>query len=96
MKQVLVETVSTFRERYVLEVPDDVDNIHGLDTVTCEEAETFSSIHLGEHIVSYREIDDEEMMTLYLENNRDYGGWNINTVKEVLVTPWPLNAAGEK
>ena len=89
MRLVLVETISTFRERYVLEVLDGVEIRHCLDSVTCEEAETFSSEHLGEHIISHREIDEDEMMAIYKADYLQYASWSADKVKEVLVTPWP-------
>ena len=59
---VLVETVSTFRERYMVEVPVGIDRYGkdkadwALDTVTLEEAKEFSQEHLGETIVSHRVV----------------------------------------
>lgn len=70
MAKVLVETVSMFRMRYVVETPDDHPE-YALDTVTCNEAEEFSQRHLDEIIMSHRVVDDAEVLRLFDEDN-DY------------------------
>jgi hypothetical protein len=56
---VLVETVSQFRERYMVQVPQGKTD-WALDTVTMEEAKEFSQKHLGETIVSHRVVSEDE------------------------------------
>ena len=74
---VLVETISQFRIRYVVEVPVGVDDygkdkkLWALDTVTCEEAKEFSQESLGELIVSHRVIDEKEALEIW-DNDNDY------------------------
>ena len=74
---VLVETVSMFRERYMVEVPVGVDRYNrdkadwALDTVTLEEAKEFSQEHLGETITSHRVVTKEEALALCDKDN-DY------------------------
>jgi len=53
----VVETISTFRHKYVIEC-DEVE--HAYDTVTMNEAESFSQMHLGEQIITGREITLDE------------------------------------
>jgi len=79
---VLVETVSMFRERYMVEVPVGVD-MYGkdkaewaLDTVTMEEAKEFSQEHLGETIVSHRVVTKEEALALCDKENNYAKKWN--------------------
>jgi len=71
-KYVIVDTVSQFRMRYVVEVPDDVGEDltfkngtrsfpttaedWAKDTVTCEEAKEFSQYWMGETIIDAREV----------------------------------------
>ena len=50
---VMVEAVSQFRMRYMVEV-DAAHPEWALDTVTCNEAKEFSQEHIGETIVSHR------------------------------------------
>ena len=79
---VLVETISTFRERYMVEVPVGVDKYGkdkadwALDTVTLEEAKEFSQEHLGETIVSHRVVTKEEALALCDKDNDYARVWN--------------------
>ena len=79
---VLVETVSMFRERYMVEVPVGIDRYGkdkadwALDTVTLEEAKEFSQEHLGETIVSHRVVTKEEAMALCDKDNAYCKAWN--------------------
>ena len=79
---VLVETVSMFRERYMVEVPVGVDRYGkdkadwALDTVTMEEAKEFSQEHLGETIMSHRVVTKEEALALCDKDNDYARVWN--------------------
>ena len=68
---VLVECVSTFRMRYMVEVPKGKAE-WALDTVTMNEAKEFSQVHIGEHIVSHRVVSKEEALSISDVDN-DYG-----------------------
>jgi hypothetical protein len=68
---VLVETVSMFRERYMVEAPA-TNPEYALDDVTCEDAKEFSQLHLGETIVSHRVVTEAEALALCDVDN-DYG-----------------------
>jgi hypothetical protein len=78
---VLVEAISTFRERYMVEVPIGVDRYGkdkadwALDTVTLCEAKEFSQEHLGETIVSHRVVTKEEAMALCDKDNAYCKAW---------------------
>ena len=79
---VLVETISTFRERYMVEVPVGIDQYGkdkadwALDTVTLEEAKEFSQQHLGETIVSHRVVTKEEALAMCDKDNDYARVWN--------------------
>jgi hypothetical protein len=79
---VLVETVSTFRERYMVEVPVGIDQYGkdkaewALDTVTLEEAKEFSQEHLGETIVSHRVVTKEDALAMCDKDNDYAKKWN--------------------
>jgi hypothetical protein len=79
---VLVETVSMFRERYMVEVPTGTDSYGNdkadwaLDTVTLEEAKEFSQEHLGETIVSHRVVTKEDALALCDKDNVYAKPWN--------------------
>jgi hypothetical protein len=91
---VLVEAVSTFRERYLVEVPIGVDDYGNdkakwaLDTVTMEEAKVFSSEHIGEQIISHRTVSLDEALKLCDEDN-DYAiEWDNELKIENFFTIW--------
>ena len=79
---VLVEAISTFRQRYMVEVPVGVDRYGkdkadwALDTVTLEEAKEFSQEHLGETIVSHRVVTKEEALAMCDKENEYAKVWN--------------------
>ena len=91
---VLVETVSMFRERYVVEVPTGVDAFGkdkaewALDTVTMEEATEFSQKHLGETITSHRVLSHDELIKLCDEDNDYAKDWEESQKFKVFVTEW--------
>jgi len=58
---VMVDCVSTFRQRYLVEVPKGKAE-WALDTVTMEKAREFSQQHLGEQIVSHRVVTLDEAL----------------------------------
>lgn len=60
---VMVECISQFRERYLVEVPKGKTE-WALDTVTCQEAKEFSQHHIGETIVSHRVVTKEEALEI--------------------------------
>jgi hypothetical protein len=78
---VLVECVSMFRMRYLVEVPVGIDSYGNdkkdwaLDTVSMEEAKEFSQQHIGETIVSSRVISKEEALTLCDQDNDYAKSW---------------------
>jgi len=92
VKYVMVDTISQFRMRYVVEVPDDVENpsdgkysctpeAYASDTVVCEDAKEFSQKHLGETIVSTRELSLEEAIAQFRKDEPMIGEfWDDETI----------------
>ena len=82
-KYILVETISQFRQRYVIEVPDNHNEGEypctaeewAADTVTSEEMKEFSQLWLGETILSTREITKEEIIPLCDKDNDYLKSW---------------------
>lgn len=64
----LVETVSIFRMRYVIDTDNDD---YAADTVVMEEAKEFSQHHVDECISSIRTITREEYLELF-DTDNDY------------------------
>lgn len=99
-KYVLVETISQYRMRYVIEVPDNHNEGEhpctakqwAEDTVTMDEMKEFSQEWIGETILSSREVDREEILRLCNEDNGYCNGahgvpWSDDKKIEVFVTP---------
>ena len=57
----VVETIGMYRHKYVIECKE---LEHAFDTITCEEAVEFSQMHLGEQIVTGKEITYQEFQTM--------------------------------
>jgi hypothetical protein len=72
---VMVECVSMFRERYMVQAPADHPE-YALDDVTCETAKEFSQKHIGETIVSHRVMSHEDALKLCDEDNDYTKEWN--------------------
>ena len=60
---VMVECISTFRERYMIEAPKDHPE-YALDDVTMERPKEFSQKWLGETIVSHRVVSSMEALDI--------------------------------
>ncbi len=74
---VMVETVSMFRSRYMVEVPKGKAE-YALDTVTMNEAKEFSQEHLGETIVSHRVVSKEEALNICDQDNSYIKSWETH------------------
>ena len=68
MPKFLVEALSQYRMVYVI---DTEKKDWAEDTVHMQEADEFGQMHLGEMVVSSREIDDDEAIRVHDELN-DY------------------------
>lgn len=88
MTKYLVETISMFRLRYVVEAEcaDHAKDKVVMNTGDYDFAE-FSQFHLGETISSTREIDDTEYLHLFDEDNEYLKEWpterKFNAVNKV-------------
>jgi hypothetical protein len=91
---VLVETISTFRKRYMVEVPLGTDQYGkdksewALDTVTMQEAKEFSQEHIGELIVSHRVVSKEEALALCNTDNDYTKSWPEQQKINTFFTNW--------
>ena len=82
---VLVECVSMFRERYVVEVPKDHTE-WALDTVVMQEAKEFSQEHIGENIISHRVMNKKEVLALCDIDNDYAKRWSDEYKFQTFVT----------
>lgn len=93
-KFVLVDTISQYRMRYVIEVPD--DHMDGdfpcpattwaEDTVTMEEMKEFSQKWIGETILSSREVSREEILKICDIDNEYCSSWTDSQKVHTFVT----------
>ena len=82
---VMVECVSMFRMRYVVEVPKGKTE-WALDTVTMNEAKEFSQEHLTETIVSHRVITKDEVIQISDIDNHYCKSWSDDQKINTFVT----------
>ena len=102
-KYVMVDAISQFRMRYVVEVPDDVENPsegkypctpeeYASDSVTCEDTREFSQEHIGETIVSTREVSLEEAIAQWRKDNGAvFDSWSDDLVVKNSITEIGFN-----
>lgn len=76
---VLVDTVSTFRMRYCVEVPVG-KNFVALNKVSANEAKEFSQLHIGEQVVSNRVLTKEEALQICRQDNDYVSSWDDEAV----------------
>jgi hypothetical protein len=84
-KLYLVEAVSIFRMRYVVEAKEAE---HACDEVVCgvggEHIKEFSQHHVDECIVSTRELSQEEYLKLFDEDNDYLASWDDEQKKSFI------------
>lgn len=78
---VLVETVSMFAHRYLVETPVDQTE-WALDTVACQDAKEFSQKFLDETVVSHRVVTKQEALDLFRNDpeNAVFKNWSDETI----------------
>ena len=76
MPKYLVETVSVFRMRYVIEANNASDAKDEVSMNTNGELAEFSQLHVDEMITSAREIDRAEYLRLFDEDNTYLIDWD--------------------
>jgi hypothetical protein len=93
-KFILVDTISQYRMRYIIEVPDDHNEKEypcsaeqwAMDTVTAEDMKEFSQHWIGESIFSTREIAKEEIIPLCDKENSYCQSWDDEQKMKAFVT----------
>jgi hypothetical protein len=92
-KIVLVETVSTFRHMYAVEVKDENPIEYALDDVTWVatggsiELEDFAQHHVAEDVFSYREITEDEYLKIFDKENDYLKEWTAEQKKKFIHRP---------
>ena len=88
-KIVLVETVSTFRHVYAIELNDNEPNEYALDDVVCEvypdgKLEDFAQEHISEDVFSHRVVSEEEYIQLFDQMNDYLKEWTPEQKKRFI------------
>jgi hypothetical protein len=76
MPKYLVETVSVFRMRYVVEAKNASDAKDEVTMSVGDDFKEFSQLHLDEMISSTREIDQAEYLRMFDEDNFYLKDWD--------------------
>lgn len=76
MPKYLVETVSLFRIRYVVEAKNASDAKDEVTMNVGDNFHEFSQLHLDEMITSTREIDNAEYLRMFDEDNVYLKDWD--------------------
>ena len=82
---VMVECVSQFRQRYVIEVDAEYPE-YALDDVAMGRYKEFSQVHLGEVIVSHRVVGVDEVLAICDEDNAYVKSWSDEKKLQMFVT----------
>ena len=82
---VMVECVSQFRQRYVIEVDAEYPE-YALDNVAMGRCKEFSQVHLGEVVVSHRVVDVDEVLAICDEDNTYCKSWSDEKKLQMFVT----------
>ena len=82
---VMVECVSQFRQRYVIEVDAEYPE-YALDDVAMGRYKEFSQVHLGEVVVSHRVVGVDEVLAICDEDNAYCKSWSDEKKLQVFVT----------
>ena len=89
-KIVLVETVSTFRHMYAVELKEDEPIEYALDSVVVlatngtTKLEEFAQKHIAEDVFSYREINEEEYLKIFDQENEYLYEWTPEQKKQFI------------
>ena len=89
MKKYLVETLSQFR---ILTIVEAREESHALDEVTeksenwSEDWKEFSQKHLGDVIISSREVNEEEIIRLFDKEHSHLSSWDRDKKLDVINT----------
>lgn len=81
-KIVMVDVLTSFRNRYAVEVGDDHPDEWALDTVVCEmhdpeKLKEFSQFHIGDQVISHRVVSEDQYISLFDQDNDYLKSWSI-------------------
>ena len=86
-KYVVVDCVSSFHMRYVVELNKDDPEHFALDTVVMSEAVEFSQKHLDETVVTHRTLENvKDVIKLARKDHNDPVMWTDEWIEKSLIT----------
>ena len=85
-KYVMIETISMFKIKYCVELPDEMPEgctpyTWGADTVVANEAKEFSQRYLDEVISDYTVLTEEEALAQFREEEPNFAIWGDELIK---------------
>ena len=93
-KIVLVETVSTFRHMYAIELRDEDPIEYALDDIVCHATggienglQEFAQHHIAEDTFSHREITEDEYLKMFDKENDYLKEWTVEQKKQFIHKP---------
>ena len=103
-KYVVVDTISTFRIRYVVPMSKlqqentdkPVDPLWALDAVTCDEVKEFSQKHLGYQIIDHDVVTESEILKTFDKDNGYLSSWTEDKKLEWIHDCWDSFTGSEK
>jgi hypothetical protein len=88
-KLVMVETVSSFRIRYVVELPEDAEEEMAHDRVLNDgDIKEFSQVHIGEEVSGSRVVTNRQYLKVFNEDNMYLRSWKEDSKFTAFVNKW--------
>ena len=92
-KLVLVDTVSSFRIRYVVEIPEDASEEIAHDFVlNSGNPSEFSQVHVKEEIVGSRVVTDKQYLKVFDSDNEYLSSWTDEMKLDKFINRWDSDA----
>jgi hypothetical protein len=88
-KLVMVETVSSFRIRYVVEIPEDAEEEMAHDRVLNDgDIKEFSQAHISEEVSGSRVVTNKQYLKVFNEDNMYLRSWKEDSKFTAFVNKW--------
>lgn len=91
-KLVLVDTVSSFRLRYVVEIPEDASEEIAHDFVLNGDPKELSQVHTKEEVVGSRVVTDKQYLKVFDSDNEYLSSWPDEMKLDKFINRWDSDA----
>ena len=91
-KLVLVDTVSSFRLRYVVEIPEDASEEIAHDFVLNGDPKELSQVHTKEEVVGSRVVTDKQYLKVFDSDNEYLSSWTDEMKLDKFINRWDSDA----